>query len=590
MPSIVYLDPEDEITTAATRIRQAPEKRVALVVPFGSRVATSRINFRLLAREAMRDGRRLDIVAPDASARALAASAGIPVFASVGEYEAALDIPAHVPEPDTRRFDPAVAGTAAVAAAAAGAAATGAVPGHGSAAAAGTAAGAGTATPGAAAGSLPAGAVAGFASAGGASAPAPDPVRDAELDAIVHRSREAPEVRTPRRRIPAALVAGVLLLIVALGVAGVAAYLFLPAATITLIPRIQPVGPIGLTVTADPAATSVDADALVIPAQSVEIPAQASGTFQATGKRVEKTAATGGVRWRNCDPTASYTIPKGSIVRTSGGTAFSIDEAVFLPVAIISGGGASVNLKCQSSEVAVTATDKGTAGNVDAGTIRVVPSRYNRTVISVTNPSATTGGTETTIVRISKKDVDAALASLQVDLKASFETEVGNPDRVPPGSTAFPETAVLGEATPTVDPTTLVNQEVETFDLGLDATGTMLAVDPSPIEGIAAARLGAEVTPGSELVEGSTRIAVGDGTVSDGIVTFQATAMAKETRPVDGPALEGQVLGLSEAEAHAVLDPYGETTIELWPGFVTSVPTLDQRVTLTVGQPVEVAP
>ena len=52
--------------------------------PFGSRVATSRINFRLLAREAQANGRRLDIVAPDASARALAASAGLPVFALRG--------------------------------------------------------------------------------------------------------------------------------------------------------------------------------------------------------------------------------------------------------------------------------------------------------------------------------------------------------------------------------------------------------------------------------------------------------------------------------------------------------------------------
>ena len=84
--------------SAAARIRAAADPRVGLVLPFGSRVATSRINFRLLAREAMSHGRRLDIVAPDASARALAASAGLPVFASVGEYEAALDA-----EDDDRR-------------------------------------------------------------------------------------------------------------------------------------------------------------------------------------------------------------------------------------------------------------------------------------------------------------------------------------------------------------------------------------------------------------------------------------------------------------------------------------------------------
>ena len=77
MATIVYLDADDEITSAAARIRAADDARVALVLPFGSRVATSRINFRLLAREALVTGRRLDIVAPDASARALAASAGL---------------------------------------------------------------------------------------------------------------------------------------------------------------------------------------------------------------------------------------------------------------------------------------------------------------------------------------------------------------------------------------------------------------------------------------------------------------------------------------------------------------------------------
>ncbi len=122
MATIVYLDAEDEITSAAARIRAAADSRVGLVLPFGSRVATSRINFRLLAREAMSHGRRLDIVAPDASARALAASAGLPVFASVGEYEEALDTEDE--EKDARRAaSRAAAGLAGGAATAGGAAA-----------------------------------------------------------------------------------------------------------------------------------------------------------------------------------------------------------------------------------------------------------------------------------------------------------------------------------------------------------------------------------------------------------------------------------------------------------------------------------
>src|SRR5688572_9753337 len=86
----VYLDVDDEITSAAARIRSATSTKVALVVPYGSRIATSRMNFRLLSREAVVNNRRLSVVAADAATRALAASAGLPVFASVGEYEESL--------------------------------------------------------------------------------------------------------------------------------------------------------------------------------------------------------------------------------------------------------------------------------------------------------------------------------------------------------------------------------------------------------------------------------------------------------------------------------------------------------------------
>jgi len=83
-PAVIYLDVDDEITSAAARIRTADSGRIAVVVPPGSRIATSRINFRLLAREAYAQGRRLLVVAPDAPSRALAASAGLPVYGSVG--------------------------------------------------------------------------------------------------------------------------------------------------------------------------------------------------------------------------------------------------------------------------------------------------------------------------------------------------------------------------------------------------------------------------------------------------------------------------------------------------------------------------
>ena len=86
---LIYLDVDDEITSAAARIRAAEAETVTLVLPYGSRLATSRINFRLLAREAAERGKQIEIVTADASARSLAAAAGLTVHPSVAAFEGA---------------------------------------------------------------------------------------------------------------------------------------------------------------------------------------------------------------------------------------------------------------------------------------------------------------------------------------------------------------------------------------------------------------------------------------------------------------------------------------------------------------------
>jgi hypothetical protein len=562
MATIIYLDADDEITSAASRIRDAADDRIGLVLPFGSRVATSRINFRLLAREAMANGRRLDIVAPDASARALAASAGLPVFSSVGEYEAALDgDDAAVTQP---------VGDGAAAAAVAGTMAAGTIW----AAAAGDAEAAGV--PGAAAPDR----------AAAAAPPVPGPRSAGSDDAI---ARPEPRVVKPPRSRPGR---GVVLLVVAalaiVGIGAVAAYLLLPTADITVTPRIGTIGPISFTVTADPDATAVDPGTAVIPATTLEIPVTVQGEFAATGTRVVETKAKGGVRFQNCDPSASYTIPAKSIVETRGGIQFATAEQAFLPVATISGTPPSISVNCQSSEVAVTAVRPGTDGNVGAGQIRVVPARYNRNLVRVSNPAATSGGTREEFKLVDQKDVDAAIAKLTEDAQAQFETELDNPDRVPDGMTVFPDTAVLGElTTDPADPQSLVGQEVETFPLAMSGTGTVQAVDESPVTAIAEDRLQSSIHDGFELVDGSTTIEVGEGTVRDGVISFHVDATAKQVQPVDAAALQQTVLGLTRDEAQAALSAYGDVVIVLWPDWVSSVPSLGQRVTLTVLDPVD---
>src|ERR1035437_10134568 len=87
--AIYYLDADDEVTSAAARIRDSSDSRIALVLSNGSRIATSRINFRLLAGEARHRHKRLAIITSDPSVQSVLRTAELPAYASVGEYERA---------------------------------------------------------------------------------------------------------------------------------------------------------------------------------------------------------------------------------------------------------------------------------------------------------------------------------------------------------------------------------------------------------------------------------------------------------------------------------------------------------------------
>lgn len=601
---IVYLDVDDEITSAASRIRSAAGTRVALVVPYGSRIATSRMNFRLLSREALVSNKRLSIVSGDAASRSLAASAGLPVFGSVGEYEEAARAPRHADESDgsARSAGPTATGGGLAASATVAASqavdaepappsvrksqrprrpipdqTTNIVPQPEAPA---------TATP---ATTETAASVAAAAASGAAARPrvvpepyrrpVPDrehPVADDDQD---DGGSARPALLGGRVRTP--ILAALAVVALAVVVVAVAGYLFLPSATVALTPRRDPIGPIQLTISADPTATAVDPVAGVVPAVRLDVPVQAARTFPTTGKRVEASPARGSVTFSNYDFTSQNTIVSGSIVSTEGGIRFRTLATVILPPATL----IIPTVVPSRRSVAVEAVAAGPEGNVPANTIRVVPRGENPEALRVNNPEATDGGVRTETPEISKAEVDKAVAAVRVDLEAAFAAAIAAGGGAPAGTTLFPETATLGQVTPEPDPATLVGQAVESFDIGLSATGTVVAVDPSPIESIAASRLEDRVEANHRLVDGSVDIEVGAGSVGeDGQITFEATARAMRVAIVDAAQVRTLVKGLTPADAKTALAPFGDAVVTLWPDWVTTVTGVDARLTVTIDE------
>jgi hypothetical protein len=616
--AVVYLDVDDEITSAATRIRMAPERRLAIVLPAGSRVSTSRINFRLLSREASQRGQDLAIVAPEASTRALAASAGLAAFASVSEYEAALLHGGPEPPDPTGRPDGPPAAPDGFVATGAPVDTDGADGTHGGPADSptarfdswpdaidprrgtapdpGRAVGAGATAAGFSSAanrgsvrsgsSLRSGNQPGYPSGGYPNAPDVRPRTSVAETALM----PIPDVREERRRrrVSGWVLAFASILIVLLAIGGVAGWLFLPTAVVTVAARVDPVGPLQLTVRADPLEVTTDVVKGVVPAQVVTFDLSVSDEFPASGKKVSETRAAGAVEWTNCDPTRAYTIPDGTIVKTADGEQFATGDSVFLPVAILSGSPPSIS--CQSRDVAITARSPGTEGNVAAGTITDVPSDFNSVVIRVTNPNPTTGGTHTESKIVAQKDVDAALATLSKALRDEFTTQLADPAKVPAGLTLFPGTRSMSSGDPTVAPDSLVGQATPTFTLKLVATGTATAVDPALVQAVGDQRIRAAVAADKALVKGSVDVRVGAPHVDGSAVLFPVTARASEVNAPDAGAIRRAVKGMPVDEARERLRDYGDATVDVWPGWVTTITSYDFRLDVNVVSDVPTEP
>jgi len=549
--AVYYLDADEEITGAVARLRSASEQQVALVLPGGSRVATSRINFRLLFREAESNGKRLAVVSADASVRSIAVAAGLQAYPTVAAYEDIVGDGGQVvggPAPGVRETGGrGVRGVGAPGAAAGGAAVGGAEP----------------PTPATAAGPIrPDGRQA--ERAGGS------------LPVVGGLRPEKPRGRSRRRR--AVVLFGVGGLLVA---GAVAAWLILPAADIVVTPLGEPAGPVSLTVTADPSVDAVDEEKGIVPANRVEFPLAAKGTFKSTGLRVDETAAAGSVRFSSNNPLDPVTIPAGTTVATKGGIQFQTVATVVAPKATISG----TTITAGRVDARVKAVALGPSGNVGAGKIEVVPSRLKNFLVSVTNPTATTGGARTETKFVTKEDFDAATKTLDGRLDSELSEAVASPTLVPSGTTVFPETAQRGRAE--FDPLAadLVGTEVPTFELTATATGSVVAVDEKLITPVAEARLTAQIANGYQLFEGSIRTQVGDGTVKGETIVFPVQAVGEQWRPVDAADLLELVRGKPAAEAKSLLVPYGDVAITLWPDFVDTIPTMDGRVTITIAPP-----
>ena len=350
-----------------------------------------------------------------------------------------------------------------------------------------------------------------------------------------------------------------------------------------MTPVAAPIGPVTFTVRADPDATTVDATGGVIPATRLSLDFTASGEYPATGKRVVQAKAKGTLRWTNCDPTRPYTIPAGTVASTGRGIGFETDEGV-------PGGDAGADLKPddhphEARDVGVGAVKTGPSGNVGAGTVKVVPSSYNSVVIKVNNPAAMTGGKRDEFTRVQQSDIDNALIRADQAHRRARST----PERRlrPTGgwATAFLAT---GKALATPAPSRpLIRARSSTSRYRSSNPGRHGRDGRrgrSPAGSTRCCRAHRRAGPDRAGPSRTDRPKRPRQRAADGeLVDFRVTAAGQAIAVLDPTALREAIKGKSVDEARTILGRYGTVSIDTWPGFVSSIPTIDARLDLTEG-------
>ncbi len=517
-PQLIYLEPDDEITSVVRRLRAAEGSSVVIVAPGRSRATSSSVALRLLAQVAAEEKRSLALVA-DPATRAVAAEAGIPAFASVAE---------------------ATSGKVALEAAGA----TPRAPIH-----------VVRGLPESAAG----GAVAGLAAASARAG------RGDETVAVrLPPKPRAGSGRGVRRRVALPKwpwLAGALL------VALVVAAALLPGATVTIMPATQPVGP--------------KAYQLQLPVaghQAGQLSVTSPGT--ATGVRSDLVAATGTVTFFNWN-TVAVEVPKGTQVSAGGTIAFTTTDRIVVPrgtfvqqkpgqrsagVVAVAGG--------PSGNVAAQAIDTVDNASVRSS-LRGLPDNPNRLV---TNPEAAAGGLETPHPVIQQLDVDAVVTAIQKDLAAQLTAALAaHPDRFFAGQPAaeIPQIVIPPDLVGRQDQATFDLTGTLAFDRSsVLKTDVEAAAREKLLTDATAPPAGTTVLPESIAIE------LGAASASGDVMTIAVSVRAAAAAAIDKVAVRDQVAGLTKPEAQARLAGLGQVQIDLWPGWLDRLPRIPFRISI----------
>ena len=310
-------------------------------------------------------------------------------------------------------------------------------------------------------------------------------------------------------------------------------------------------------------------------------PVQVSDRFDATGKKVTETKATGSVTFLSKDPTRRTRSPAGSVVRTAAGVAFRTKydrhrarrrasrgsrSCRGPPTVAVDGGEGRARGQRRAEH------DLGRPGRRGPGAPRGPQPRGHDRRDAGVDPAGHAEGRR-------RRAEDAR----QPPRDALRRRRRGPGPRSLGRRSSCPARSVLGATTPTPDPATIVGQQVDAFDLTLAATGAITAYAPADVRAVALAQLFAAAPAGTSVVDGTATVEVGDRGAGRGDRRHphdgecDGRSARSTPRPCAPPCAGSRPLRPEPRWRRT-----GTCTVVVWPGFVPTVTGTDTRIDVVV--------
>lgn len=354
-----------------------------------------------------------------------------------------------------------------------------------------------------------------------------------------------------------------------------AAMYFLTSAKVTLYAAGTRVG-IDTSFAVDTAATASDSAKSVLAAQTVTVTKDLSGPFTPSGKKDVGTKAGGTVTIQNCEDSNTYPLAAGNALVSQQGLTFTTNEAITIPAGTFTNGGK--NCTTPTVSVGVTASANGDKFNLTNATFSSPKLTANFKVLG----AQMTGGTTKTVNIVTKSDVDTEKANLLDKDKDNSVRDLAG--KLPSGYMAIESSqATSAEASPSP----AIDAEGETGTLALKVTYTVLAVKKSDYTQVLHAQEQKQVGDSNQIYDdglGAAQI-TSSGKDSAGRPAFHLTTDAYSGAKIDKVALAKKIAGQRFGDARTAatgLPGVSRAEIAITPGWVSKLPTRPDKISITI--------